>query len=359
MKIFFYAFLKEWLGNFCLGIGIFSLFFFFAESSKIFELALLVAGSSLSVFLGSLGYLYAQYWMTVAGFICPMALLLGIALTMARLHEDNELIALESLGAAVHKHLLALLAVLGAVLSACLFPLIHHAGPLARLHLKRFAYEGRDIAKNFRVEPQTWIDLGRTQIFAEEVTGNRLNKVVIYSSRDQNASNAEQKFPYKVTGSSAVYRIQEDAEGKPGLFLRVFSGKLDYPDLTEPGNLTTCSFATYENTLPLLPPAQHELSPREMVSRELKKAAGDSLQHRLELESRHALAISPLALALACGLVTVKLRRRSKGFGFGLALAMLGAYWLLLVLATSVKEPWMANPAFLSLSWLLSLLLAP
>ena len=138
--------------------------------------------------------------------------------------------------------------------------------------------------------------------------------------------------------------------------LTVFDGKLSYPDPSKLGNATIMQFATYENYIPMEttqapPPGIRELSTREL------KADQASSERRIEIGSRTTLAFSPVALALVCVLTSLKMGRKSKGYGFGLALALLSAYWILLVLGTSLAKPWIVNPSYLFLGWLLTVLL--
>lgn len=347
------AYLKEFLGNFGLGVGIFSLFFFFGESSKLFEMALLVAGANGIIFLRSLGYLYGQYWMSVTFFVVPMSLLLGVILTNARLQEDREFLAMESVGVDIQRWTMGFLMILGAVFCASLYPLVHQIGPQSRLHIKQFAFHGRNPSDNLRVEPKTWLDLEHTQLFAEEVHGPALRNVVLYSNQQRKESQApgSEDSPYKVTGKNAVYRIIAEApqEGRPArvqLFLRIFPGTLEYPDLSRPGHVTACSFSSYENYIPINTDQMPQPGIREKSSAQLRAKMKNSKDDRLELESRHSLAFSPLFLCFACGLVSFAMGRRSKGFGFGLALALLGLYWISFVLFSSVQQPWAINWAF-------------
>ncbi|MBI4368940.1 MAG: LptF/LptG family permease [Elusimicrobia bacterium] len=354
MHLFLWAFFREFLGNFGLGIGIFSLFFFFGESSRLLDLALLVSGENFQVFLGSLGNLYLKYWLTVAGFVLPMAMMLGIALTIGRLQEDRELLALESLGINAARQLTMVAVVLGGIGYYGLGHLVHEVSPRSRLDIKRFAYEGRDLSRNFKIEPRTWVDLQSAQIFAEETVGNTLKNVVIYSRRNGNDAppdGAVEEFPYKVTGSSATYFIVENDESgaaleAPLLFLKVAQGKLEYPDASKIGHVTTCRFDSYENYVPLKPTAALEPGIRETGSRQLKLNSPEDISGRTEIGAREAVALSPLSLAFVCAVVCFRMSRRSKGFGFGLALTLLAFYWIFMVACVTIGVPWLSNPAF-------------
>ncbi|MEK7288495.1 MAG: LptF/LptG family permease [Elusimicrobiota bacterium] len=374
MHLFLWAFFREFLSNCLLGTGIFSLFFFFGESSRLLELALLVSGQRTAVFLRSLCFLYAKYWLSVSGFIVPMAMLFGVALTISRMQEDRELLAMASLGAAIHRSLTFVALLLGCVASYLMAPLIHEIIPKTKLSIKSFAYEGTRLDNNFHIEPKTWIDLTNAQIYAASVHGNKMEDVVIYARRsDGGEGDTRADALYKVTGEKASYQIAVSTalnapRPQAQLLLNIERGHLEYPDRLKSGNTTICRFQTYENSIPLRIESTPEPGVREYTSSELRRKilawAQDYEENqknlsaaKTEISTRGTLALSPISLTLISSIITLRLDKKSKGFGFGLSLALLGSYWIVLVLASTVGMPGIANPLYIGLGLFLNSLI--
>lgn len=372
MHLFLRAYFWEFSNHFLLGAGIFTLFFFFGQSSRLLDLALLVSGQNTVIFLRSLSYLYWEYWISVSGFILPMALLFGITLTISRLQEDKELLAMASFGVSIHRFLALTAVLLGAVASYLIGPLLHQVIPKAKSALKMYAYEGTKSLKNFRIEPKTWADLTNAQIYAQEIHDNKMKNVVIYARRPRQENGSESgTILYKVTGEEASYDIvMASAAGQapaPQLYLAIDRGHLEYPEQAKAGDTSICRFGRYENSIPLKIEAMPQPNLREYPTKDLKRKILELAQEeerrkdlsfaKTELSTRSTLALSPVSLAFVASLITLRLDRRSKSFGFGLSLALLAGYWTLLVISSTIGWPGLTNVAYLGVGFFVASLL--
>lgn len=358
MRIFYYAFLKEFLGHIAVGWLVFSFFFFFGQSSKFLEVALLSAGSNLLLFTQSLAVLYGHYWISLSGILWPMALALAVTLTISRLHEDHELLAFETLGLPIVRHLAGVLAVLAllALVPESLF--LHRAMPQARLALKHFALQGKNSLDQFVIEPKTWIDLGNLKLFAESSKGDRLERVVVYVREKKDSQN--NGHLYKVTAKEASYDLFESGAADRIFKLVLYDGKLELPSREFKGDRTIFYFGSYENYITLDPPKVFKRGWSEHTTRELMALAalnGAPSDLTQEVQGRFNLALSPLVLVLVSGFFSLHFGRKSKGFGFGLALGLLALYWLTLVFCSSVQAPLMTNIVYLFFSFTLGKIL--
>ncbi|GEM_PF-6614859 len=353
MLIFFFAFLREFVGHFILGLLLFSFFFFFGESSRILEVALLVAGADLWLFIQSVLYLYANYCLSIASIVTPMAIVLAVTLTISRLHDDHELLAFETLGINIVGRLKCILLIVAVLFVGAEFPLIHKFSPRARLNMRQFIFQGKNPLEKFTIEPKTWIDLSRIKLFAEEAKGNHLGNVAVYIS-EENAKNGKNSFFYKITARKASYSMVNPGSQERLLNLKLESGKMELPYPERPGEITTCYFGSYENFVPLDPPRAFRQGWEEYRTKDLVKLAAapqSPAEIKVELASRWNFIFSPLALIFVSGYLALHLGRKSKGFGFGLALSLLAVYWIVMVLCSSIKVPLLTNFAYFSLGW--------
>ncbi|MEK6544563.1 MAG: LptF/LptG family permease [Elusimicrobiota bacterium] len=354
MRIYWRSCLREFAANLALGMGLFTLFFFLGQASELLELSLLASGPSLLRFISAFSYLGAHFWVAMLPMIIPMAMLLGAILTMARLHQDRELFALEALGVDVVSYLRGILLALGVIFALIEYPLATDLASRARCALKNFAFYGKSPSDTFRVEPKTWLDLGSAQIFAEEANGLELRGVTLYTDAEKGAEDA---LPYRATSQTARYSLYNDASTHtPGMSITLGVGKLEFPQPESLGDVSLAYYSSYQTSLALPAVGVFVKRYKDYAFTELRAAlrkdAGSEL--RLEYESRLSLALAPLALAVGGGFAAVALGRRLKGFGFGLALAVIAAYWICNVMFMGLKAPLWTNPAFAVLGAALS-----
>lgn len=340
-------------------MGFFTLFFFFGESAHLLELALLVSAGQTDVFLLSLIKLYTRYWLSISGFIVPMAILLGSMLTLSRLQEDKELLAFETLGININAFLRYLMIGIGLFFLLIQFPLVGRHMPKARFYLKRFAYQSKNLIQNFKLEAGAWQDLGTARLLAKKANGNHLTDVTLYVSKSHAEKNDSSQV-YRVLGQSAHYEIiREDAQ-HANLKIRFTAGSLDYPNREKPGDITICEFTTYENSIPLSYSTPLVRTWREHTNLELKKILSNPSDYqvtkmdirdiRFEYESRLSLIFASLALAIVSVYASQRFRALTRGFGFGLALALLAFYWITMVASASFQLPWLTNIAYLGVT---------
>lgn len=350
MAIYWRSFILEFLGNFVLGLALFTLFFFFGESSRILELALLAAGGKPLAFLFSFAYLFGQFWVSMSGFIMPMGMLLALTLVLARMHEDREIIALEAVGVNFAAAMRLFLLFTGLGFAALQYPLVAEVAPEARFALKHFAYRRQDPAQTFKVEPATWLDLGSAQIYAARVSGQRLYEVVLYvrPQAEPAAPGAKKPLPYKVTSKEAAYELIADAHGRPLVKLILYVGKLEFINREAFGDAALCYFNEYAAFLALPEAASFIRNVKEYPWNQIKQASKNDSSPEVKTEYlwRLNLIFAPLVLALAGGLTALRFGRRSKGFGFGLGLALIACYWLMTVLFLSLNQPLLTNVAY-------------
>ncbi|MFC1520883.1 LptF/LptG family permease [Elusimicrobiota bacterium] len=366
MKIFACSFYKEYIGNFMLGIAIFTLFFFFGKFSDLLEAALMASGGDIVLFVSTLGFLSGQYYLSVFAFILPMTLLFGVNMTISRLQEDRELLAYQALGIRISSWIWIMVIPLALLFCAVEYHLVNIAMPEAKHIMKTFAHDQKHMIENIKVLPKTWADFKSAKIFAEKVSGNTLEDVVLYvfeakrGKTKRRSNKKEQPFLYKVTSRGGIYEGGHINEKDPSLHFVLNDGKLETPDLKNPGNVTVSNFKEFEVYVTMEDQEKSRARPwkeqkTERILDALKK--NETKEARVELSQRINLTLAPIVLAIGGILIALGLSAKTKAIGFGVALGLILLYWMAMVFFITIEQPLLTNPAYLALTLAIRLLL--
>ena len=259
----------------------------------------------------------------------PMAFLVALLLTLGRLSESGEVMALRASGFSFGEMTRPFL-ILGVLLSGALLLVNHKASPEGFHSFKiQQTYAAQKVAR-LEVAPGTFMKVGPWRLFAEAAdpaTGRLEGAYLIKPGVDRGA---------RVSAPRGQLTLQKGV----GVHLDFEDGDLQLANRT-PDKFTTARFRRYRIFVPLAGVARADRRPdiQEINTRGLWRRIqdpGTSAQHRteykVEMAVRSAGAFSPFVFFWIGAPLAMRLGRNSRGVGFALSLGILFGFYGLLAL---------------------------
>ncbi len=338
-------FLRIYLPSFGLCLLLFTGVLLMNSFVKLFNLAILKGISVL--WIAECFARLLPYFLSLA---IPMSFLVALLLTLGKLSEAGELMALRSAGFSFSQMTWPFLA-LGTALSLLLLLLNHKVSPEGFHSFRKRQIQVARLITGIEIEPKTFIKLGQWRLYAEEVdkdSGVLRGAYLLRSGRRGQG--------VRIDARKGSISVQQGS----GVGLDLEDGSMQLPS-DDPTYLTTAKFKRYRLFVPLEASSDQDRVPDipEMNSWELKRRIrdpGTSLQHRLEyaveIAMRSAIALSPFVFFWIGTPLGMNLGRHSRGKGFALSLAVLFLFYGLLALGIGLGRrnenlasfaPWLAN----------------
>ncbi len=324
MRILSRYFLGLYLPVFALCLGIFGCVIFMNYFIRLFHVAVL-KGISLVWILTC----FARLSPYVMSLCVPMAFLVALLLTLGRLSENGEVMALRASGFSFGEMTRPFL-ILGVLLSGALLVVNHKVSPEGfHSFKKQQTYAAQKIAR-LEVAPGTFMKIGPWRLFAagaDPATGRLEGAYLIKPGVDRGV---------RVNAPRGQLSLRKGQ----GIHLEFEDGDLQLSN-RDPDKFTTTRFQRYRVFIPLTGAARGDRRPdiQEINSLGLRgrihDAATDS-QHRteykVEMAVRSAGALSPFVFFWIGAPLAMRLGRNSRGVGFALSLGILFAFYGLLAL---------------------------
>ena len=344
MKILRNYLLKEFMGPFCLTLGVLSFVMIVVGNLK--KIADLVINKGVDIFsVMKLFLLLTPYMITYA---LPISILVAVLMSLGRLSSDNEIIAIRSSGINLFRLILPLL-VLGLILSLGLALFNDRAASYAH-------YEYR----------KTLIDIGvknPTAAFEEGVFINSFQRYVLFIYKVVQKQN--KLINVRIYEPQGEDRPTRTIVAKSGEFitvpekntvkLKLMDGTSDEPDPNNPTNFYKLNFRTYFMNLDLANAQKSgriEKKYKEMTIRELsnevaklKKEGINPAPLITEIHEKLSLAFSCLVFILMGAPLAIITRRREKSINIGIAILIIVVYYPLLIGCESLGMEGAINPA--------------
>jgi LPS export ABC transporter permease LptF len=343
MKILRNYFLKEFFGPLFLALGVLS--FVMVLVSNLKKIADLVINKGLDLFTVIKLFIFmAPYIVTYA---LPIAVLVGILMSLGRLSSDNEIVAIRASGINLFSLVLPLL-IMGIILSLALVVFNDRASSYAHYAYRKILFEIG--IKN------------PTAVLEEGVFINSFEKYVLFIYRiDQKKNKLSNVRIYEPQGEGKPTRTIVAKSGefiavpeKNVVKLKLVDGTSDEPDPENPTNFYKLNFKTYFMNLSLgqtQGKGKIEKKPKDMTIQELRSEISKLKKEKIDPSPLITEINEKLSLAASCFVfmvlgipLAIITRRREKSINIGISVLIIVAYYSLFIGCEALAIQGQLNP---------------
>ena len=329
MKILRNYFLKEFITPMFLALGVLTFAMLMGNTIKIAEL---IINKGVDIYSVSKLFLFMMPYLLT--YTLPIAILTAVLLSLGRLANDNEIIAIRSSGINLFSLILPLL-IVALILSLVMTVFNDRVIPYAHYASRKTLLEVGIKSPAAALEPGVFINAFQKYIvFIYSIEQNKLNNVRIYEPQGEN----------KPARTIIAKRGEFIAVPEKGLIkLKLIDGTSDEPDPENPTNFYKLNFKTYFMTLNLaqmqnknqIKKKSKDMTILELNNevRRLRKEGINPAPLIVEINKKVSLAFSCFVFMLLGSSLAIITRRREKSINFGLAFIITGIYYLLLLAA--------------------------
>jgi LPS export ABC transporter permease LptF len=265
-------------------------------------------------------------------YILPIASLVAVLLSLGRLSNDNEIVAIRASGINLFSLILPLL-IVGLILSLILVVFNDRVIPYAHYATRKTLVEVGIKNPAAALEPGVFINSFQKYIlFIYRIDRNKLTNVRIYEPQ------GEDKPARTIVAKQGEFIAVPE---KNMVKLKLMHGTSDEPDPENPTRFYKLNFKTYFMALNLAQMQDKdkiEKKPKDMTIQELqneikkiKKEGIDPKPLVTEINKKISLAFSCLVFMLLGTPLAIITRRREKSINFGVAFFIVGVYYILLM----------------------------
>lgn len=285
-----------------------------------------LSGFSFYFFARSMLYLLPN----IIGMSLPLAFLLAILLSLGQMSQDGEIIALRAGGFSFYG--IFSLVFWAALLSCLLLLAVNNwVGPAAQRRSTDYTLSMLNRVTKIELKPRTFQKLSDWVLYAAEV--NNLTGAMRGVKLVRRINKGEEPaFVTRINASEGRYRMAADS----GLEIQLGNGQLAQTDCKDAEKILYGSFSSYKTLLPFFPEAgkerklnQSEITTAGLLAR-LRDGALDAemaVRYRIEVASRLALSLAPLAFFLVGTPLGVALDKRGRSAGFAISLLVIFFYY--------------------------------
>lgn len=330
--------LKEFISPFVLSLLVLTFVMLMGNMVKLVDMVINKGVSITLVFK-----LFALYIPYLSAYTIPIAFLVAILFTFARLGSDNELLAIRTSGINLW-NLIAPFVAVGIILSLLLFLLSDRIVSRTHFASKKVLTEVGIKNPAAALEAGTFINsFERYIIFIYDIKGNKLTNVRIYEPQEGKPTRTI------VAKKGEFISLLKEKKIK----LKLINGTSDEIDPRNPENYFKLQFKTFFMTLNLAGQNRKiDIKPKHLTIKELASKAKDlSAQgieaHPLttEIHKRMAFSLSPLIFALLASPIALTLgRHHKKKSSFAIAFLLVLFYFVLHLSAQALTLQLMLPP---------------
>ncbi|MDQ3799319.1 MAG: LptF/LptG family permease [Acidobacteriota bacterium] len=278
---------------------------------------------------------------SVIAFTCPMAILVGVIIGLAKMQGDSELTAIRAAGVG-NLQIILPIALLGLVLSGFAFLINWRGVPIAAQVVRKVALQTALFKMESPIEPGvfntelrgytvyvksgdilrgTWENIF---IFNEDKQTGQMRLITSRNGKiDSNNEDSE-----LVLEEALVSTFTPGAAGKPVIFEKIKN--LRFVIQTKRGEIIQRLTKAEENA--------DELGLEELAAFARKKEGRERTEAEILWQRRIVLSITPLLFALLGASLVLRFNRGGRGFGIFLALFSLIGYYLLALLGEQIAR---------------------
>jgi len=181
---------------------------FFMIISLVYLVKISSLTTQIQISMGELFTLYSYSVPDIIFYTLPLSFMVALANVLLKLSQDNELIALYSLGLKSDKVLRSLL-LLGVLFSLLLFAISFLAMPISKQLYKEFTHTKKSEAKLNIVAGKLGQKFGEYYIYVKEKNGNdKFNDIVIYNRTKKNEEQFFSSRNGQINKTSGVTSLQ-------------------------------------------------------------------------------------------------------------------------------------------------------
>jgi lipopolysaccharide export system permease protein len=333
MKILRNYFLREFISPMFMSLGVLTFVMLMGNTIRI---ANLVINKGVDIFsVSKLFLLMIPYLLT---YTLPIAILTAVLLSLGRLSNDNEIIAIRASGINIFSLILPLL-IVSLILSLVMVIFNDRVIPYARYASKKTLLDVGVRSPAAALEPGVFINAFQKYIiFIYSIDQNKMGNVRIYEPQGE-----EKPARTIIAKRGEFIAIPEKSIVK----LKLMDGTSDEPDPDNPANFYKLNFKTYFMTLNMaaqqdkkeIRKKTKDMTIDELKSevKRLKREGVDPNPLRVEINKKISLAFSCFVFTLLGASLAIITRRREKSINFGLAFLVAGGYYLLLLGAEALS----------------------
>ena len=287
---------------------------------NLFKVANLIITKGLSVNYALKFLLYS-----LPTFIClgiPVASLIASLMSLGKMAQDNEIIALQTSGFSFLKIIepLIIVGIILVLISLILFfQVIPTSLYLQRSTIKRMAKE----TPQAFFEPGSFINVFKdTLIFVYNVRGNNLYNIFIYKLEGDKTRT--------IFAPKAKFIITEENKVK----LKLMDGVSDEIDPQNPNKFYKLKFKNLFLTLDMKKREKMAKKPKDMTWQEIKNHLNDSpvnIPFKIEFYKRINMSLMPLLFIILGAGLTQKIHIKSKSLNICLGFIIAGLFYILLI----------------------------
>ena len=260
----------------------------------------------------------------------PLAFLLAMLLSLGDMSQDGEIIALRAGGFSFYD---ILSGVLWAAVLAVLFLLAvnNWAGPKSLKRSTDYTVLMLNRVTKIDLKPHTFQQISDWVLYADGVNNLKGTMRGVKLFRRINKSDAA-AFVTKINAAEGRYDVLRER----GLQIELGSGQFSQTDCKAPKKILYGNFQSYRTLLPFFSEGgpgrklnQREISTPGLLAR-LKAGMEDpeaATKYRIEVATRFALALAPLAFFLVGAPLGVALDKRGRSAGFAITLVIIFFYY--------------------------------
>ncbi len=260
----------------------------------------------------------------------PLAFLLAMLLSLGDMSQDGEIIALRAGGFSFYE---ILSGVLWAAVLASFFLLAvnNWAGPRTLKRSTDYTVSMLNRVTKIDLKPRTFQKISDWVLYAEGVNSltGTMRGVKLIQSLDKGGAPG---FVTKINASEGSYRVLRER----GLEIELGQGQFSQTDCKLPEKILYGDFHSYRTLLPFFSEGgpgrklnQREITTPGLLAR-LKAGVDDPSvadKYRIEVATRIALALAPLAFFLVGAPLGVALDKRGRSAGFAITLGIIFFYY--------------------------------
>ena len=334
MRIIHRQILKEVFSHGLLGLLLFTFVLFLRDTNRLLEMLLRE-----SAYIGTVLYLFLLSFPSLLDFTIPMAVLIGILITLSRMASDGEVVALRAAGMSVHSFLrpLALFAALGCAIALYLSVSLAPQANQRRSEIEK-EIGLRQISSS--LQPRVFDEgFPNLVLYVQDVISgtNPIWKGVFLA--DLSAPGGP-----KVTLAQEGILLNDPAQHQ--LQLHLIKGNIHEvaPDASE---YSIASFSETDIPVKMPPPPPSSVKPlAQMATSDLyhvPATSPDWIESRIEFHRRFALPLATLILALAGIPLGLSSHKGGKSTGVILTVLVVLVYYSLFIGGISLaRQGWLS-----------------
>ena len=294
------------------------------------KIADMVINKGVNIFSVSKLFLFMMPYLLT--YTLPIAILVAVLLSLGRLSNDNEILAIRASGINMFSLVIPLL-IVSLILSLVMVVFNDRVIPYARYATKKTMIEVGVKSPTAALEPGVFINAFQKYIvFIYSIDQNKLNNIRIYEPQ------GEDKPARTIIAKKGEFIALPE---KSMIKLKLIDGTSDEPDPNNPTNFYKLNFKTYFMSLNMaqaggkkgIQKKTKDMTIEELLAeaRRLKKEGVNPTPISVEIHKKIALAFSCFVFMLLGASLAMVTRRREKSINFGMAFIITGAYYVLLL----------------------------